>query len=86
MPDITFTEKAFAEYLSWQTDKDTLKRINLLLKDITRTPFSGLGKPEPLRYGDPGRWSRRINDADRLVYRVTANAIVVLQCRGHYDD
>ena len=86
MPDITFTEKAFAEYLSWQTDKATQKRINLLLCDIMRTPFDGLGKPEPLKYGEPGRWSRRINDADRLVYRVTDKSIVVLQCKGHYDD
>ena len=86
MPDITFTEKAFSEYLSWQTDKATLKRINLLLKEIMRTPFDGLGKPEPLKYGEAGRWSRRINEVDRLVYLVTDESIVVLQCRGHYDD
>ena len=86
MPDITFTEKAFAEYLAWQADKATLKRINLLLRDIMRTPFDGLGKPEPLKYGEPGRWSRRINDTDRLVYHVTGEAIIVLQCKGHYDE
>lgn len=86
MPDITFTEKAFAEYMSWQQDKATMKRINLLLRDILRTPYESLGRPEPLRYGEAGNWSRRINDADRLVYRVTDSAVIVLQCKGHYDD
>ena len=86
MPDITFTEKAFAEYMSWQQDKATMKRINLLLRDILRTPYEGLGRPEPLRYGEAGNWSRRINDADRLVYRGTDSAVIVLQCKGHYDD
>ena len=60
MPDICFTEKAFSEYLDWQRDKQTLKRINLLLKDIVRSPFDGIGKPEPLKFGEAGRWSRRI--------------------------
>lgn len=86
MPDITFTEKAFAEYMAWQQDKATMKRINLLLRDILRTPYEGLGKPELLRYGEAGNWSRRINDADRLVYRVTENAVIVLQCKGRYED
>ena len=85
MPDVTFTEKAFAEYLAWQTDKETMKRINKLLNEILRTPFEGLGKPEPLKHSD-GQWSRRINETDRLVYRVTKDAIVVLQCKGHYED
>lgn len=85
MPDFTFTEKAFSEYVEWQRDRQTMKRINMLLKDIARSPFEGIGKPEPLKYGETGRWSRRINDSDRLVYRVTDDAIIILQCKGHYD-
>lgn len=86
MPDITFTEKAFSEYMDWQRDRQTLKRIHSLLKDIMRTPFDGIGKPEPLKYGEAGRWSRRINEVDRLVYLVKEDEIVILQCKGHYDD
>ena len=86
MPDFTFTEKAFAEYLEWQRDRQTMKRINQLLRDIARSPFEGIGKPEPLKYGEAGRWSRRINEADRLVYRVKDGAIIILQCKGHYDN
>ena len=86
MPNITFTEKAWEEYLAWQSDKAILLRINALLKNIQRTPFTGLGKPEPLKHGDAGKWSRRISGSDRLVYRVTKDAIVILQCKGHYDD
>ena len=63
-----------------------MKRINALIKDIMRTPFEGIGKPEPLKYGEANRWSRRINGADRLVYRVVDGAIIVLQCKGHYDE
>ncbi len=85
MPDVSFTEQAFSEYLEWQKDKATLKRINLLLKDIIRTPYDGLGKPEPLKFGESGSWSRRINEKDRLVYRIEHDRILVLQCRGHYD-
>jgi len=86
MPDISFTEDAFAEYVELQKDKATLKRVNALLKDIVRSPYDGLGKPEPLRYDLSGYWSRRINDADRLVYRVEQNKIQVIQCKGHYED
>ncbi len=62
-----------------------MKKINKLLKAIQRTPFSGEGKPEPLK-GEDGVWSRRINDKDRLVYQVENQDIIVWQCRGHYDD
>ena len=86
MPDLSFTEQAFSEYLEWQKDKATLKRINLLLKDIMRAPYDGLGKPEPLKFGESGNWSRRINEKDRLVYRIEHDRILVLQCKGHYDD
>lgn len=87
MSDIAFTEQAFAEYLYWQTqDRKTLKRINLLLKEICRTPFEGGGKPEPLRGNYSGLWSRRIDEVNRLVYQVTDGQVTVCQCRGHYDD
>ena len=80
MSKITFTERAFAEYLYWQSqDKKTLKRINALLKDISRSPYEGIGKPE-------GYWSRRIDDVNRLVYRIENDLIEVYQCKGHYDD
>ena len=87
MSKLTFTEQAFEEYLSWQTqDKKILRRINALLKDISRSPFEGIGKPEPLKYGKSGLWSRRIDDTNRLVYRVTEEQIEIYQCKGHYDD
>lgn len=87
MSKIIFTERAFEEYLSWQAqDKKTLKRINALLKDISRTPFEGIGKPECLRQNLSGYWSRRIDEANRLVYRVQGDAIEVYQCKSHYED
>lgn len=87
MSKITFAEDAWDEYLYWQTqDKKTLKKINALLKDIQRNPFSGMGKPEPLKGNDSGTWSRRINDKDRLVYEIQNNMILVKQCKGHYND
>ena len=87
MSKLTFTEKAFEEYLYWHTqDKKTLKRINALLKEIMREPFSGTGKPEPLKYDYSGLWSRRIDDTNRLVYRVTDEQIEIYQCKGHYND
>lgn len=87
MSKIIFTERAFEEYLYWQSqDKRTLKRINALLKDIARSPFEGIGKPEGLRGNHTGYWSRRIDDTHRLVYRVQPDLIEVYQCKGHYDD
>lgn len=87
MSKITFSEAAWEEYLGWQMeDKKTLKRINLLLKEIQRQPFSGKGHPEPLRGNLAGVWSRRINEKDRLVYEISENMIIVSQCKGHYDD
>ena len=87
MSKLTFTEQAFEEYLYWQTqDKKTLRRINALLKDISRSPFEGIGKPEPLKHDKSGLWSRRIDDTNRLVYRATEEQIEIYQCRGHYDD
>ena len=87
MSKLTFTEKAFEEYLYRHTqDKKTLKRINALLKEIMREPFSGTGKPKPLKYDLSGLWSRRIDDANRLVYRVTDEQIEIYRCKGHYND
>lgn len=87
MSNITFAQDAWDEYLYWQMqDKKTLKKINALLKDIQRNPFSGEGKPEPLRGDKSGMWSRRINEKDRLVYAFEADRIIVYQCRGHYSD
>lgn len=80
-----FAKQAWEDYLYWQTqDKKILKRINLLIKDISRNPFSGLGEPEPLKYNWQGYWSRRINIEHRLVYKVTDNSILIAQCRYHY--
>ena len=86
MSKLTFAEKAWEEYLLWQeTDKKTLKRVNMLLKDIARNGNLGIGKPEPLRHRDG--WSRRIDDVNRIVYQLKNDGSVeVLQCKGHYDD
>lgn len=87
MSKIVFTENAFAEYLYWQSqDKKTLKRINMLLKDIDRNPFEGIGKPEALKANLAGYWSRRIDETNRLVYRVEEGFIEVYQCKNHYDE
>jgi len=82
-----WTDDAWEDYLYWQNqDKKTLKRINLLLKDIDREPFSGIGKPEPLTGNLQGYWSRRIDDANRIVYKIKDGQLIVAQCGGHYDD
>lgn len=75
---------AWEDYLYWQSDKKTLKRINQLIKDIRRNPFEGIGKPEPLRGNLSGFWSRRIDGEHRLVYTVNDNVVVIIACRGHY--
>jgi toxin YoeB len=81
-----FVDESWEDYLFWQsTDKKTLKRINELLKDISRTPYSGIGKPEPLRHNYKGLWSRRIDNEHRLIYQVKENEIYILKCRFHYD-
>lgn len=81
----TFAEQAWVDYLYWQqADKALLKRINALIEEIRRTPFTGKGKPEPLRHHLTGFWSRRINQEHRLVYRVTDDAVMIASCRYHY--
>lgn len=86
MSKLIFAKRAWEEYLYWQEhDKKTLRRINLLLKDITRNGREGIGKPEQLRYRDG--WSRRIDEVNRLVYKLTNDgSIEILQCKGHYSD
>lgn len=82
---LTFSTKAWEEYPYWQTtDKKILKRIHLLISDIQRTPNEGIGKPEPLKHGLSGYWSRRINDEHRIVYRQQGGAILIAQLRYHY--
>lgn len=82
---LTWASPAWQDYLYWQSrDKKTLKRINTLIKDIQRQPFDGLGDPEPLRHQWSGYWSRRIDREHRLVYKVTDDAVVIVQCRYHY--
>ena len=80
-----FADQAWEDYLYWQSqDQKVLKRINLLIKDISRDPFKGLGEPEPLKYNWSGYWSRRITLEHRLVYKVIENEIRIAQCRYHY--
>jgi toxin YoeB len=80
-------DDAWEDYLYWQTqDKKTLRKINTLLKDIDRSPFDGIGKPEPLRFELSGYWSRRIDDFNRIIYRIQDNRIEILQCGAHYRD
>ena len=82
---IVFTSNGWQDYTFWlSSDRMTLKRINRLLDDISRHPFDGIGKPEPLGYAFAGCWSRRISDEHRLVYLVDADDIVILQTRYHY--
>ena len=84
---LLWDERAWDDYLYWQTqDKKTLKRINALIKDIQRGAFDGIGKPEPLGENRSRWWSRRIDDANRIVYKEKDNAIIIASCRGHYDD
>jgi toxin YoeB len=80
-------DRAWEDYLYWQMqDKKTLKRINMLLQDIKRNPFEGLGKPEPLKHNLQGLWSRRIDDENRIVYYEKNKVTYIVACRGHYDD
>lgn len=83
---IRWEADAWTEYVGWQSDKAGLKRINLLIRDIQRSPFEGIGKPEPLKHQLAGYWSRRIDDANRLIYRVEGDEITIAQCGGHYDS
>jgi toxin YoeB len=82
---VHFTREAWEQYLYWQTtDRNILKRINQLIKDCTRDPFVGIGKPEPLKGDLAGFWSRRIDDIHRLVYKYENDELYVISCRFHY--
>ena len=82
-----WSDEAWADYLYWQSqDKKTLKRINALLRDIERGSFDGIGKPEPLRGDLSGCWSRRIDETNRLVYRISGEMLEIVSCKGHYDN
>ena len=82
-----WTDDAWEDYLHWQTqEKKILKRINMILRDIDREPFGGIGKPEPLKGDKQGYWSRRIDETNRIVYKVECDQVIIVQCGGHYDD
>jgi len=83
---ILFSLKAWDDYLYWlEVDKKTTRKINALIKDISRTPYEGIGKPEPLRHALAGYWSRRIDGEHRLVYKVEDDTLKILQARYHYE-
>ncbi len=80
-------DRAWDDYIYWQTqDRKTLKRINALIKDIKRSPYEGIGKPEPLKGNLSDMWSRRIDEENRLVYYEENSILYIVSCRGHYDD
>jgi toxin YoeB len=80
-----FAEQAWEDYLYWQkTDRKLVERINTLIKEIARQPFSGIGKPEPLKNALAGYWSRRINDEHRIVYKIIDGSLLIAQLRYHY--
>ena len=82
---LIFSEQAWEDYLYWQkTDKKPLESIHALIKDISRSPFEGIGKPEPLKHALAGYWSRRINDEHRIVYKIADGAMLIAQLRYHY--
>ena len=84
---LLWDERAWNDYLSWQdTDRKTLRKINALLKDIQCSPYDGIGKPEHLKENLSGWWSRRIDSANRIVYREKDGVIVIASCKGHYDN
>ena len=85
---VTFAEDGWKEYLYWASqDKKTFKRINALIEDIQRNGHNGIGKSEPLRHDWAGFWSRRIDEKNRLIYRLIGkNAVEIAQCKGHYGD
>ena len=81
-----FTDEAWEQYLHWvRTDRQVLKRVNTLIEDSMRHPYTGIGKPEMLRANLTGHWSRRITDEHRLVYRVQDDTLVIVACRFHYE-
>lgn len=83
---LLWDERAWADYCYWQTqDKKTLKRINTIIKDIQRNVYEGIGSPEPLKNNLTGWWSRRIDSANRIVYKAEGDNIIIAACKGHYE-
>ncbi|CAA0098924.1 Toxin YoeB [BD1-7 clade bacterium] len=83
---LSWTHEAWGDYVYWQgQDKKTLKRINRLISDAQRSPFEGVGRPEPLKENLSGFWSRRIDETNRLVYAVDSNQLTIISCRYHYE-
>lgn len=81
-----WTDDAWNDYVYWSMqDKKILKRINQLLKDIDRNRYDGIGKPEPLKHNFQGFWSRRIDEVNRLVYKIENDNVIIIHCRGHYE-
>ena len=86
MKKIIFSKNAWEDYIFWQAeDKKIVNKINALIKDIQSNPYSGIGKPEPLKYDLAGLWSRRIDHEHRLVYQANENELLIYSCRYHYD-
>ena len=84
---LLWDERGWNDYFAWQDlDRKTLRKINAILKDIQRNPYDGIGKPEPLKENLSGWWSRRIDSANRIVYRERDGIIVIASCKGHYDN
>lgn len=82
---LIFADEAWEDYLYWQKqDRKIVERINKLIAEVMREPFSGVGKPEPLKYALAGYWSRRINEVDRMVYRIEGDSLLLAQLRYHY--
>lgn len=82
-----WTDEAWEDYIYWQLqDKRTLKRINQLIKDIERNGYDGIGKPEPLKNNLSGWWSRRIDEVNRIVYKIESDKVIIAACRSHYKD
>lgn len=82
---LIFAERAWEDYLHWQkTDRKTLEKINALIREIERQPFAGIGKPEPLKHGLAGYWSRRIDQEHRIIYKVQGDSLLIAQMRFHY--
>ena len=85
MKNLSFTPTAFNEYNEWfEADTQIVQRIKMLIRDIDRDPFKGIGKPEPLKGNWGGYWSRRIDSEHRLIYKVTQEQILIVKCKGHY--
>ncbi|MFW5725815.1 MAG: Txe/YoeB family addiction module toxin [Bacteroidota bacterium] len=85
MKSVRFESKAYQDFINWAgLDKNIFRKINQLIRDIDRDPYSGLGKPESLKYELQGWWSRRINQEHRLIYKVEQDTIIIVGCKGHY--